>query len=199
MTKYKIPLILAITFTSILFLSIVTLSVLRTNTKPNLPAPDEIKIYKQSTSASATYKSGTDDYEEIMKLYNVMFEKTYLSQLSDNSILPENLSEDTFAPLWSDVNKETGLFIEFTYSTPKKFIVNRNNNTRRVDVSSIIFELSKANSSEDIYIYYTVKTDSSSSSSNSKKEETTEPNYPIVAKANTYDLYKHIISKDSEK
>lgn len=127
-----------------------------------------------------------------------MFEKTYLAQLSDNSVLPENLAEDTFAPLWSDVNKETGLYLEFVYSTPKKFIVNRNSNTRRVDVSTIIFELSKSNSSQDIYVYYTVKTDDSSSSSSNKKEETTEPNYPIVAKANTYDLYKHLISKDNE-
>jgi len=194
--KFKLPLILAIVFTSILALSIIVLSILQTNTKPNLPNPDEIKIYKQSTTAAATYKKGTDDYNEIMNLYNSMFEKTYLDQLADNSILQNELTEDIYAPLWADANKETGLYIELIFSTPKKFIVYRNKNSRRVDVSSIVLKLSNENDSQPLYIYYTIK-DANKSNSNDKDKEVveTEPNYPIVTQANTYDLYKHLISK----
>ena len=197
MTKYKIPLFLTIILSSILFVSVITLSILQTNTKPNLPNPDEIKIYKHSTSADLTYKKGTDDYNTLMELYNSMFEKTYLQQLSDNDILSNDLHEDTFAPLWSDVNKETGVFIEFTYSTPKKFIIHRDNNSRRVDVSSIIFEITKEDSSHQLYIYYTVKEESSSNEKDTNKREP-EPYYPIVTQANTYDMFKHLISTSQE-
>ena len=195
MTKHKIPLILSISLTAILFISIIVLSILQTNTKPNLPNPDEIKIYKQSTSADATYKKGTDEYNAIIEIYNAMFEKTYLQQISDNSIIPNKLYEDTFAPLWSDVNKETGLFVEFTYSSPKKFIIYRDNNSRRVDVSSIVFELSKENSSEQLYIYYTVKEEEKDSNNKNETTEEAEPYYPIITQANTYDLYKHLVSE----
>ena len=199
MTKYKIPLLLTIILSSILFVSTILFSILQTNTKPNLPNPDEIKIYKQSTSADATHKKGTNEYNKLIDLYNSMFEKTYLQQLGDNEILSNNLHEDTFAPLWSDVNKETGVFVEFVYSSPKKFIIHRGNNSRRVDVSSIIFEISKEDSSKQLYIYYTVKEEESSS--NDKKDETKrdpEPYYPIVTQANTYDMFKHLISSPEE-
>ena len=197
MTKYKIPLFLTIILSSILFVSVITLSILQTNTKPNLPNPDEIKIYKYSTSADITYTKGTDDYNNFLKLYNSMFEKTYLQQLGDNDILSKNLHEDTFAPLWSDVNKETGVFIEFTYSTPKKFIIHRDNNSRRVDISSIIFEITKEDKSHQLYIYYTVKEESSSDDKN-KNQRDPEPYYPIVTQANTYDMFKQLISSPQE-
>ena len=73
-TKYKIPLLLTIILSSILFVSIILFSILQTNTKPNLPNPDEIKIYKQSTSADATHKKGTDEYNKLIDLYNSMKE-----------------------------------------------------------------------------------------------------------------------------
>ena len=201
MTKYKLPLILAITFSAILILSVITLSILQTNTKPNLPNPDEIKIYKQSTSAQSTYKKGSAEYNEIINLYNTMFEKSYLNQLTDKKFLREEISEDQFAPLWSDINKETGLFIEFVFTTPKKYIVYRDNNSRRVDVSSIIFELSKEDSSENIYIYYTTQTEENKSNSDKDKnsqEPAAEPNYPLVTCANTYNLFKYIITTTSK-
>ena len=201
MTKYKLPLILAITFSAILILSVITLSILQTNTKPNLPNPDEIKIYKQSTSAQSTYKKGSAEYNEIINLYNTMFEKSYLNQLTDKKFLREEISEDQFAPLWSDINKETGLFIEFVFTTPKKYVVYRDNNSRRVDVSSIIFELSKEDSSENIYIYYTTQTEENKSNSDKDKnsqETAAEPNYPLVTCANTYNLFKYIITTTSK-
>ena len=198
MKKHKIPLILSISLASILLLSIIVLSILQTNTKPELPNPSEIKIYIQSTSAKTTYAKGTDEYNEILKIYNEMFEQTYLNQLSNNDILEPHLKEDEFAPLWNDINKETGLYVEFVFDSPKKFIVHRGNNARRVDVSSIIFQLSKTDSIEPLYVYYIEKQESSNNQNNSTAADE-EINYPIVAQANTHKLYKFIIEHESTK
>lgn len=195
MTKYKLPLILAITFTGILLVSIITLSILQTNTKPNLPNPDEIKIYKNSTSASDTYKKGTEDYNSIIQIYNSMFEKTYLAQINDRNILKNKISEDTFASPWVDANFETGVYVEFKFSTPKKYIIYRDGSSRRVDISSIIFNVSKDNKTNQLYIYYKLE---EKKSSNNKNEvpTTNELAYPLVTQANTYELYKFIVTKD---
>lgn len=197
----KIPLILAIAFSFILATSLITLAILQTNTKLNLPNPDEIKIYKSSLTASTTYKKGNDDYNTFMEIYNNAFEKTYLDQLTSNNIITGEISEDLSKPLFKDADKENGLFVEFVFSTPKKYIIKRNGSSRRVDITKTIFKLSKENASIPTYIYYETKaseeaknTSSSSSSSNSKKEEL-EPNYALKTYANTYDLYKHIMTK----
>ena len=198
MIKHKIPLILSIAFSSILIISIIVLAILQTNTKPNLPNPDEIIIYKKSLTSKNSYKKGTDEYDEIIKLYNKAFEKTYLAQLSDDDILSGALYENLDAPLWNDNNKKSGIYIEFKFEEPKKYIINRDNSTRRVDITSIIFEIDKNDSTKPLNIYYetedseAAKESTSTSNSNKVNKDELEPNYALTAFANTNDLYKYI-------
>lgn len=198
--KHKIALILSICFSSILIVSLITLSILQTNTKINLPNPDSIKVYKRSTTAAATYDKNSDDYNTILELYNSMFEKTYLQQLSDNDIIDPTINEDTNAGVWKDANFETGIFVEFVFESSKKIVIYRDGSSRRVDITSIIFELTKSKENRQLYVYYKLpatKTNNSSSSSSSTSETAnTEPCYPLVTQANTYELYKFIVTKD---
>lgn len=190
--------ILTICFSSILLISILVLSILQTNTKINLPNPDSIKIYKKSTTTSKTYAKGSDEYNSIVELYNSMFEKTYLKQLSDDDIISGEIAEDLSAPLWVDANYETGVFVEFLFDSAKKVILFRDGNSRRVDVSSIMFQITKENKTSKLYVYYKLPSTSSDSSSKSESTTptTTEPCYPLVTQANTHELYKFITSKD---
>lgn len=189
MTKSKLSLIIAITFSAILLVSVVVLAILQTNTKPNLPNPDTIKIYNKELSASKTYEKGSDEYKHILKLYNAMFEKTFLSQIADNQTLSGKLSEDINKAPWSDGIKQTGLFIEFEFSTTKKFIIYRDGNARRVDVKSIFIELTGENSVKGTSIYYTLQAETGTD-----KNEKTEPCYPIIAEANTSNLHTYVKS-----
>lgn len=186
MTKSKLSLIIAIAFSAILLVSVIVLAILQTNTKPNLPNPDTIKIYNKELSASKTYEKGSDEYKNILKLYNSMFEKTFLSQIADNQTLSGELSEDVNSAPWTDGIKQTGLFIEFAFNTTKKFIVYRDGNARRVDVKSIFIELTSENSVKQTHIYYTLE-----EKTGTNKTEKTEPCYPILAEANTSNLYTY--------
>ena len=123
MNKYRIPLILTITFTAIILVSVVVLSILQTSTRPDLPNPDSIKIYLNSTTAAATYNKGTAEYNEVLNLYNNAFEKSFLGQLSDNDILERKISEDSTEQIWVDANTKTGVFYEFVFDSPKKYII----------------------------------------------------------------------------
>lgn len=194
MTKHRISLILTISFASILLISLIILSILQTNTSINLPNPDKIKIYKLSTTASNTYSKGSDEYNEVLALYNNMFEKTYLEQLADNNILSSTINEDPNKEPWADANYETGVFIEFTYDSAKKLIINRDGNTRRVDVTSVIIQLTKNDKSEQVSVFYKVPKETTSSSNSNKKEQQTEKEkcYPLITYANTYELYKYV-------
>lgn len=189
--KHKIALILTAIFSTILLTSVVTLSILQSSTRPDLPNPDSIKIYLNSTSANSTYKKGSTEYNEIMKLYNSAFEKSYLNQLTDNDILERTISENTTVASWSDSNTRTGVYYEFVFDTPKKYIIYRDGNSRRVDITSIIFQVEK----EDVFkltnVYYQVQKASNSSSSSSTEKET---NYPLLTEANTSKLYNYAIS-----
>ena len=120
-----------------------------------------------------------------------MFEKTYLSQIADDQILTGDVTEDPTADLWSDNNKRTGLYIEFEYETTKKFIIYRDGSSRRVDIKSIFIPLSGESGINPIYLYYTVE---EKSASDKDKTKTTEPNYPLVVEANTYDLTTYVKS-----
>ena len=171
MTKHKISIILSICFASITLLSLIVFSILQTNTGLNLPSPDTIKIYKLSTSASSTYSKGSSDYNKILSLYSNMFEKTYLAQLADQDILTGEIYEDPTKAEWIDANYETGVFVEFVYNDAKKLIIERDGNTRRVDITSIILQLTRNNSVEQVSVYYKTKSDSSSSSSSNKQTE----------------------------
>lgn len=129
-----------------------------------------------------------------------MFEKTYLQQLSDNDIIDPTINEDTNAGVWKDANFETGIFVEFVFESSKKIVIYRDGSSRRVDITSIIFELTKSKENRQLYVYYKLpatKTNNSSSSSSSTSETAnTEPCYPLVTQANTYELYKFIVTKD---
>lgn len=196
MIKHKISIILSISFLSLLLLSTIILSIFQTNTKPNLPNPDEINIYNKSISSTTSYKQGTEQYNEILKHYNAMFEKTYLSQLKDQEILNSTIKEDTIATPWNDVNFETGLYVEFKFEKAKKFIIYRNGNSRQVNISSLIFKVSNSNKSDLLYVYYKIPTVKSESNSNKEEPQILEPCYPLITQANTSNLYKYIISND---
>lgn len=192
MIKYRIPLILTIIFTSLLLVSVIVLSILQTSTRPDLPNPDSIKIYLNSTSANSTYNKGSDEYNQILDLYNQAFEKSFLNQLADNSILKGAIEENMSLPEWSDANAKTGVFIEFVFDSPKKYIIYRNGNSRRVDIKSIIFQVTKENEFKSVNIYYEIETESSSSAS----KEDSETNHPLLVEANTSKLYNFAITKD---
>jgi len=190
--KYRIPLILTAVFASLLLVSVVVLSILQSSTRPDLPNPDSIKIYLNSTSADRTLEKGTTEYNELMDLYNSAFEKSYLEQLTDNDILEGKIDENTAAPVWQDANTKTGVFIEFIFDSPKKYIIYRNGNSRRVDMKSIIFQVTKENEFKTVDIYYEIET-GGTNGSDAKDRET---NYPLTVEANTSKLYNFAITKD---
>ena len=196
MTKSKLSLILSLTFSTILVVGIITFAILQTSTKPSLPNPDTIKIYNKSQSATKTITASNDEYAEILKIYNLMFEKTYLEQLADDNILEGTISEDLSAPLWEETNKVNGMYLEFEFSLAKKFIIYRNGSSRRVDIKKLIVPISKEDEVLKTYIYYTVEetTSSNSSTDKDKKEEPKEPCYPLVVEANTYNMYTYLKS-----
>lgn len=193
MTKSKLSLILSLVFSSVLVVGIITFAILQTSTKPSLPNPDTIRIYNKTLSATKTISKGSNEYNEIMKLYNSMFEKTYLAQLADNEILKGNITEDLYKEEWSDNNKTTGLYLEFEYTNTKKFIIYRGENSRRVDVKKVIMQITGEDKINKTHIYYTVET-STSSSSDKNKTETKMPCHPLIVEANTYNMNKYLKS-----
>ena len=192
MIKHKIALILTAVFSGILLISVVVLSILQSSTKPNLPTPDSIKIYLNSSSAEKTFNKGTTEYNEIIKLYNDSFEKSFLEQLADNDVIERAISENTAAAPWSDSNTRTGVYYEFVFDSPKKYVIYRNGHSRRVDMKSIIFQVSKEDTFKTTNVFYQVEKPSGSSSSSSNNEK--ETNYPLLTEANTSKLYNYAIS-----
>lgn len=193
--RQKLIIAISITLSSLLIVSVILFSILQTNTKPNLPNPDTIDIYNQSLSSTKSYKSDSDEYKEIIKLYNKMFEKTYIKQIGDKDILKNTISEDTTSPTWTDNNKETGLYVEFTFNSAKKFIVYRNGSSRRVDLRTIIFRLNKEDKTQQLLIYF--KTAADIDAENNKENNNTIDlfvNYPLNTQANTHDLYNYILT-----
>lgn len=193
--RQKLIIAISITLSSLLIVSVILFSILQTNTKPNLPNPDAIDIYNQSLSSTKSYKSDSDEYKKIIKLYNKMFEKTYIKQIGDKDILKNTISEDTTSPTWTDNNKETGLYVEFTFNSAKKFIVYRNGSSRRVDLRTIIFRLNKEDKTQQLLIYF--KTAADIDAENNKENNNTIDlfvNYPLNTQANTHDLYNYILT-----
>ena len=193
--RQKLIIAISITLSSLLIVSVILFSILQTNTKPNLPNPDAVDIYNQSLSSTKSYKSDSDEYKEIIKLYNKMFEKTYIKQIGDKDILKNTISEDTTSPTWTDNNKETGLYVEFTFNSAKKFIVYRNGSSRRVDLRTIIFRLNKEDKTQQLLIYF--KTAADIDAENNKENNNTIDlfvNYPLNTQANTHDLYNYILT-----
>ena len=193
--RQKLIIAISITLSSLLIVSVILFSILQTNTKPNLPNPDAIDIYNQSLSSTKSYKSDSDEYKEIIKLYNKMFEKTYIKQIGDKDILKNTISEDTTSPTWTDNNKETGLYVEFTFNSAKKFIVYRNGSSRRVDLRTIIFRLNKEDKTQQLLIYF--KTAADIDAEYNKENNNTIDlfvNYPLNTQANTHDLYNYILT-----
>ena len=188
MIKYKFALILTAVFSSILLLSVIVLSILQTTTRPDLPNPDSIKLYLNSSSAEKTYNKGTTEYNEVLNIYYKSFEKSFLAQLADNEIINSSINEDTSAPIWNDSFTRTGVYMEFNFDQPKKYIVYRNGNSRRVDITSIIFQLTKEDMFKETLIYYRIEQESSN-----KDED--EKLYPLSVEANTSKLYNFAISQ----
>lgn len=193
--RQKLIIAISITLSSLLIVSVILFSILQTNTKPNLPNPDAIDIYNQSVSSTKSYKSDSEEYKQIIKLYNKMFEKTYIKQIGDKEILKNTISEDTNSPTWTDNNKETGLYMEFSFNSAKKFIVYRNGSSRRVDLRTIIFRLNKEDKTQQLLIYF--KTAADIDAENNKENNNTIDlfvNYPLNTQANTHELYNYILT-----
>ena len=119
-----------------------------------------------------------------------MFEKTYLDQISDNHVLSGKLSEDTSAVEWTDNNKLNGLYVEFNYNTTKRFVIYRNENSRQVNIKTLIFKINNDSGVNPISLYYTIE---QSTDKNDKTPK--EPCYPLIAEADTSDLNSYIKSK----
>ena len=199
MINSKLPLIMTISYIAILFVSIVTFSILQTSTKPDLPNPSTITVYSYSTKQKDSYEKGSEEYNEIMRLYNAMFEKTYLNQLSDREVLSGKILENTAAAPWTEYNKETGTYLKFTYDTPKKFIVYSGKNSKRVDIQTLYIQIDNTDSVKQIALYYDTKIDTTGNpgaSSTDAEENAPEVGYtPLIAEANTHDLYQYVISQ----
>lgn len=191
MAKSRLSLILSISFSIILVAGIIVFAILQTSTKPDLPNPDTIKVYNKSLTESKTISKGTEEYNEIMDRYSLMFEKTYLNQLSDGEVLSGKIVEDLNAEVWTDNNKLNGMYLEFTYTTTKKFIIYRGDSSRRVDIKSLIIPISSSDEVLKAYIYYTVD---NSSNSSDKNKQPAEPCYPLVIEANTREMYSYLKS-----
>ena len=191
MIKHKLALILTAVFSTILLVSVVVFSILQTSTKPDLPNPDSIKFYLNSTSANKTFNKGTAEYNEVLKLYSDAFEKSFLGQLADNNIIENSINENTSAPVWNDANTRTGVYMELVFNQPKKYIIYRNGSSRRVNVNTIIFQITKENEFKEVNIYYTFDKDVTAGSSDKKDELIS---YPLTVEANTSKLYNYAIA-----
>lgn len=190
MTKSKLSLILSIIFSTVLVVGIITFAILQTSSKPDLPSPDSIKIYNKSLTASKTVNKGSDEYNAIMDKYNLMFEKTYLNQLSDGAVLSGKITENVNKELWTENNKLNGMYLELTYETAKKFIIYRGDSSRRVDIKSLFIPISSTSDTLPLCVYYTVDNQSSSD----KDKVQAEPCYPLTIEANTYEMYTYLKS-----
>ena len=183
MTKSKFWPIFILSYTIVMFASIITFSVMQNNISLDLPEPDKVVIYNGSQVATKTFVAGSEEYEQIVSAYNNMSQKTMLQQLVSGHIINNNVTEGTNRALWLDSNKESGIWIEFCFNNPKKMVVSIDGNTRRIDTKGIIFRASSKDTFSDISIYYR------EGDKFSQTDQFNEKAYPLVIEANTSELY----------
>lgn len=194
--KNKFFIALIISMTLIMTSSLIVLAVLQTNTQlPISTNPETIKVYYKSQTEVLTYTNEESEYSEIIKLYNDSFKKSYLKQITTNQFLGDGVAEAVDQKPWDNQNKIKGLFVEFTYSTNQRLVINRNGNTRQVFISSIIFELTQEKEVHKIYLHYAEE-----GKYNNKKESSDEEDvYPLQTEGDTRELYIYLRGLIDEK
>ena len=171
------------------------LAALQTNTQlPISTNPETIKVYYKSQTEVLTYTNEESEYSEIIKLYNDSFKKSYLKQITTNQFLGDGVAEAVDQKPWDNQNKIKGLFVEFTYSTNQRLVINRNGNTRQVFISSIIFELTQEKEVHKIYLHYAEE-----GKYNNKKDSSDEDVYPLQTEGDTRELYIYLRGLIDEK
>lgn len=194
--KNKFFIALIISMTLIMTSSLIVLAALQTNTQlPISTNPETIKVYYKSQTEVLTYTNEESEYSEIIKLYNDSFKKSYLKQITTNQFLGDGVAEAVDQKPWDNQNKIKGLFVEFTYSTNQRLVINRNGNTRQVFISSIIFELTQEKEVHKIYLHYAEE-----GKYNNKKDSSDEEDvYPLQTEGDTRELYIYLRGLIDEK
>ena len=193
--KNKFFIALIISMTLIMTSSLIVLAALQTNTQlPISTNPETIKVYYKSQTEVLTYTNEESEYSEIIKLYNDSFKKSYLKQITTNQFLGDGVAEAVDQKPWDNQNKIKGLFVEFTYSTNPRLVINRNGNTRQVFISSIIFELTQEKEVHKIYLHYAEE-----GKYNNKKDSSDEDVYPLQTEGDTRELYIYLRGLIDEK
>lgn len=84
----------------------------------NLQAPTSIKIWKQNTNGQDNVEIGTDEYNEILKLFNSGFKVTVLDAFFQGKLAGKvTVTENSYESLTSSSLLQTNkIFIEFKYS-----------------------------------------------------------------------------------
>ncbi len=184
--KEKIALIVCCISAGVVALTLIVLSVITTSVGLDLPKPASASIYNHSQAALETYSAGDEEYDKIIELYNDMCQKSLLEALLQNQILDGNVSELDTEEAFVSADRENGLFLELNFSSTPYTIVKSKGSTRKIYVSSIIFELTSDNKMRQVKIFY------KSGNNYQTVDEYGSTIYPFALSANTYKLYEYI-------
>lgn len=154
----------------------------------------EIRIYNSSQTVTKTITPTDDDFEifnEIVNLYNKSFTGSFYEQVKEGDYYVTKVEENIEAEEWNEYNKQNGLYLEFVYKTPARYIIYRDGNSRVVNISSIIMLVSGSKKIEPINIYYSIDDKYINDSS---KTGDSEIYYPLGVNGKTKKLYSYLKS-----
>lgn len=154
----------------------------------------EIRIYNSSQTITKTITPADDDFEifnEIVNLYNKSFTGSLYEQVKEGDYYVTKVEENTEAEEWNEYNKQNGLYLEFVYKTPARYIIYRDGSSRVVNISSIIMLVSGSKKIEPINIYYSIDNKYINDSS---KTGDAEIYYPLGVDGKTKKLYSYLKS-----
>ena len=106
-----------------LVVTVVLCSFLPKNFNPGLNEPDYIVVHTQDTSSPANksqYAKNSEEYKELLRLYNESFETTVFGALFQGRAL-EGVTEEEGHKSLSSLS---GPYLEFNYTTSQKVYVN---------------------------------------------------------------------------
>lgn len=184
--KTKILIILGSIMLCLMLATVIVLASLQTNNGLELAAPSKINVYNSNMTATKTYSSENEEYIKVMEYYNGMTEESILKQILSNKYLTDKPNEKTSEVAWSEYNKTTGVYVEFVFDKIQKLTVIRDDNTRKVNISALIFRIDNTNAFTEILVYYRTGT------TYETKDEDEETRYPVAIIANTNKLFDYI-------
>lgn len=154
-------------------------------------SPSEIKIYNNSQTVAKSISESDAEYEEILKLYNSSFTGSYFEQVKQGDYFTTKTEENVNGNEWNEYNKQNGLYLEFLYESPVRYIVYRGNDSRVINISSIIFKVSSEKTITAIDVYYAID-----GSYINDKDVTgdSEIFYPLTVNGKTNKLYSYLKS-----